>query len=537
MQNAQNILSSLPGQNFYGQANASQGGFSAKTSSRTEEAGSHEANLFTSFWALLTQTAAQTNSGENLEASLDLTFSAEQGENREEYSTILSLTETLDTSAFPESIVDLLASLRSDLEKKGVDIHALSEQVDKALDGNLSEVLSDLDIDRLKAALSRLQNAYPTLLESNGPRHLDIEVAVSDNLKLGLEASLNANASKYMQKRTDMIPVAGSDGETTSEIESSQAGLVPVPQDLAQATGEANDPEQILAVSRLYAYLKTDVSKADSPKTVSDTEASAERRDDRKEAAEASSSSSTYLQEHAVPVLLASSEQNGSQEKDASAEQRENGNIPSPSNRMRKTDESVADAVAGRDEALQKGNDSKVKTDATEHRSENFEQFFEGILSRRQFDARTEVMEMTRGTSPTRSDSLREGLDNVVRFIRTSGEQRASLIVDPPALGRISVELTNGTSGLEASIKVSSEQVRQLVQDQLTQLRMSLAQQGVQLTHFSVDVQQDNGRHHQEFERQGRQTRAIPGQEDGEDAQDEQIFRVDLNQGLLYWVA
>jgi flagellar hook-length control protein FliK len=136
-----------------------------------------------------------------------------------------------------------------------------------------------------------------------------------------------------------------------------------------------------------------------------------------------------------------------------------------------------------------------------------------------------------------RNEALREGLDNVVRFIRVSGEQKAALIVDPPALGRVSVELTHSAVGLEASIKVGSEQVRQLIQDQLAQLRWSLAQQGVQLTHFSVDVQQDNERREQGRSSERRRVEAAAGTDDGEGEGEETMFRVDLDQGLLYWVA
>ncbi|WP_208872460.1 flagellar hook-length control protein FliK [Fretibacterium fastidiosum] len=122
---------------------------------------------------------------------------------------------------------------------------------------------------------------------------------------------------------------------------------------------------------------------------------------------------------------------------------------------------------------------------------------------------------------------------NVVRFVRADGAQRASVVVDPPALGRVTVELASGTSGVEASIKVASEQVRQLVQDQLTQLRMTLEQQGVQLAHFAVDVQQDEGRGQRDTGRDGRREgRRI------EAAEDEPLeFRVDLEQGMLCWVA
>jgi flagellar hook-length control protein FliK len=194
------------------------------------------------------------------------------------------------------------------------------------------------------------------------------------------------------------------------------------------------------------------------------------------------------------------------------------------------------------------GQDGTAQRRAPAENRVNFDQFFEGIAARRGFSTaesgtRPGALELGSGGSNTplaRDEALREGLTNVVRFVRVNGEQqKASLIVDPPALGRVSVELTSSATGLEASIKVSSEQIRQLVQDQLTQLRWSLSQQGVQLTHFSVDVQQeDSGRRQQESGRERRRARGISGPEGASDVQDEPAgFRVDLDQGLLYWLA
>ena len=135
-----------------------------------------------------------------------------------------------------------------------------------------------------------------------------------------------------------------------------------------------------------------------------------------------------------------------------------------------------------------------------------------------------------------RSETLRNGLVNVVRFIRADGVQKASVVIDPPALGRISVELTSSSSGVEASIKVASEQIRQLVQDQLTQLRMNLSEQGVQVAEFTVDVQQDNqqGGGSQNQNQQGGRENFIPEAEVDNDTEE---FRIDLEEGLLYWVA
>lgn len=172
------------------------------------------------------------------------------------------------------------------------------------------------------------------------------------------------------------------------------------------------------------------------------------------------------------------------------------------------------------------------------HRHPDFQSFFDDVLaSRRPSQPSAAPLQLDKGSLSSAGDFLREGLNNVVRFARVSGEQRASLIVDPPALGRLTVELASGTVGLEANIKVSNEQVRQLVQDQITQLRMSLAQQGVQLAQFTVDVQQDDGRRQQGFDRGSRRrSRRVAAADDVSDTAPTDLFRVDLTQGLLYWV-
>lgn len=179
-------------------------------------------------------------------------------------------------------------------------------------------------------------------------------------------------------------------------------------------------------------------------------------------------------------------------------------------------------------------------TGSNAHRTErsDFQNFFEGVLnSRRTSQTSTQPLNLRENLNFNQSETLRNGLVNVVRFIRADGVQRANVIVDPPALGRISVELTSSSSGVEASIKVASEQIRQLVQDQLSQLRMNLAEQGVQVAEFTVDVQQDsqqNGRNSQD-ENNNQNGRA--GIVAGAEEDDTEEFRVDLEEGLLYWVA
>ncbi len=184
-------------------------------------------------------------------------------------------------------------------------------------------------------------------------------------------------------------------------------------------------------------------------------------------------------------------------------------------------------------------NDNEENFNTRQVNSRNdFQNFFEGVLNSRRTSstASSQPLNLRGDFNLNQSETLRDGLVNVVRFIRSDGVQKASVVIDPPALGRISVELTSSSSGVEASIKVASEQIRQLVQDQLTQLRMNLSEQGVQVAEFTVDVQQDNqqGGGSQNQNQQGGRENFIP-EADVDDETEE--FRIDLEEGLLYWVA
>ncbi len=136
--------------------------------------------------------------------------------------------------------------------------------------------------------------------------------------------------------------------------------------------------------------------------------------------------------------------------------------------------------------------------------------------------------------------ALEDGMQHVVRFLKTEGRQAASIIVDPPALGRIEIELVTIAKGVEASIKVASEQVRQLVQDNIVVLRNHLEQQGVHLGEFIVDLR-DNSKGnsgHNTFAG-GKNSRRSGASVSETESIDETVpsFRVDLEHGLLSWVA
>ncbi len=99
------------------------------------------------------------------------------------------------------------------------------------------------------------------------------------------------------------------------------------------------------------------------------------------------------------------------------------------------------------------------------------------------------------------------------------------------------IELSQTASGIEASLKVNSEQLRQYIQDQTALIRNMLQQQGVALAEFSVDVR-DMTQRDGSGQRDGQKRRErITGVDDPDAAEDGPAFRIDLEQGLLFWVA
>jgi hypothetical protein len=137
--------------------------------------------------------------------------------------------------------------------------------------------------------------------------------------------------------------------------------------------------------------------------------------------------------------------------------------------------------------------------------------------------------------------ALEDGVQHVVRFLKAEGRHAASIIIDPPALGRVEVELVTTAKGVEASIKVATEQIRQLVQDHITVLRNHLEQQGVHLGEFVVDLRDNtkgnSGRN--AFKEEGGARRRQVTSAGAEDIEENVIpsFRMDLEHGLLAWVA
>jgi len=135
---------------------------------------------------------------------------------------------------------------------------------------------------------------------------------------------------------------------------------------------------------------------------------------------------------------------------------------------------------------------------------------------------------------------LTEGLARTVRIVRTSEGNRAQIIVDPPALGRVEVSLQATSQGVSALLRVDNEALRQLLQGQMDLLRSSLQQQGIAVTDLSVDVRQDGGGTFSGDENDGSSGKKGTASVAGYDLEEEEgvpVFQLDMEQGLLHWFA
>ncbi|QTX31663.1 flagellar hook-length control protein FliK [Aminithiophilus ramosus] len=126
---------------------------------------------------------------------------------------------------------------------------------------------------------------------------------------------------------------------------------------------------------------------------------------------------------------------------------------------------------------------------------------------------------------------LPEGLAEAAKRTLTLGKNRATVVVEPPALGRVEIAVRQGAQGIEATLRVDNEGLRQTIQGQLDQLRTSLQQAGITLQGLSVDVRSDGGERSLGGEGGRKTKQVLPEEEEPLEG------TLDLERGLLTWMA
>jgi flagellar hook-length control protein FliK len=138
------------------------------------------------------------------------------------------------------------------------------------------------------------------------------------------------------------------------------------------------------------------------------------------------------------------------------------------------------------------------------------------------------------------ADKFGEGLRSVMTVMTRDGGAEARIVVEPPALGRVDISLRASESGVEANFRVDSEELRQMVQKQLDSLKESLQLQGIHVSGMTVDIKNNEGernRGNAGASKKGRRAAARFGGDDEDAGDGARVLRLDLEKGLLHWVA
>lgn len=149
---------------------------------------------------------------------------------------------------------------------------------------------------------------------------------------------------------------------------------------------------------------------------------------------------------------------------------------------------------------------------------------------------------MQPGTSYTLpgDDAFGEGLSSVLTFMKDEGTSEARIVVEPPALGRIDVSLQASSSGVEAVFKVDNEHLKQMLQQQMDLLKTSLQAQGIHVSGLAVDIKnRDDQRGRGDLYGTNKKIRRMGGVDAADEdlAEGTRLVRLDLEKGLLHWLA
>ena len=137
-------------------------------------------------------------------------------------------------------------------------------------------------------------------------------------------------------------------------------------------------------------------------------------------------------------------------------------------------------------------------------------------------------------------DALPHGLVQVVRHVMADGTQKATVIIDPPALGRVEVEVRATSTGIEASFKVDSAQVRDMIKPQIPLLQDMLSQQGIVASSISVDIRQGDERRspwRDSLDSIKLRRRKGASEEEELEIPSMDTARLDMERGVLQWYA
>lgn len=144
-----------------------------------------------------------------------------------------------------------------------------------------------------------------------------------------------------------------------------------------------------------------------------------------------------------------------------------------------------------------------------------------------------------RAADVNRAAALSQGMARVIEVIKERDGHKGRMMLEPPELGSVKIELQSFRDRVQLHLVVESAQAREMIDQSLDMLRQSLARQGLTLAETTVDVG-GGGSSDQAAWGTGQAQGAGGGPvTEGDEAQvpEEVVARLDIEKGLLYWIA
>lgn len=137
---------------------------------------------------------------------------------------------------------------------------------------------------------------------------------------------------------------------------------------------------------------------------------------------------------------------------------------------------------------------------------------------------------------------LGEGLSRFVEVARNRKGHRGTVILDPPDLGTVRVTVQSSREKVQVHLVVESLQAKNLIDSSIGALRNSMARQGLTLGETTVDVGgqglEGGGSSDWRFRETGdSRTLAGIGSPVDEVEEEQVVARLDIERGLLHWIA
>ncbi|MBO8154794.1 flagellar hook-length control protein FliK, partial [Thermovirga sp.] len=135
---------------------------------------------------------------------------------------------------------------------------------------------------------------------------------------------------------------------------------------------------------------------------------------------------------------------------------------------------------------------------------------------------------------------LAESVDRAVRIWRDSRGQKKGIIqVEPPELGKVRISVRSEQNIVHVHVTVDGAELGKLMQQAADTLKDSFSKKGITMGEFSVDVGGDGREQSNQQEGAGSLSggKGYVGLEDFVEEDEVLLGRLDLYNGILYWIA